>query len=235
MPNVRPHHQGCPHLSRHNVASSPEAGEGVVMPLDHMLDPAELEHNDGGDGNSTFLDSRIPPIDLAYNTPFAATPHAKNNAEEETESENNAGDTITRSGRISRLPEYLRDEFETANLGMDDDYHITLTKAERRYYEAMSTMEFGFACIDQDDGVEAAMVGAGIGGGFVNTNELHTHTFDEAMASPDRSLWLKAVEAEYRNMKDNGVFEPTQACDVPTRAKILTTTWVTKKKGKRPL
>jgi hypothetical protein len=51
------------------------------------------------------------------------------------------------------------------------------------------------------------------------------------MASPDRPLWLKAVELEYRNKKDNGVFKPTQACDFPTRAEILSTTWVMKTKA----
>jgi hypothetical protein len=151
-----------------------EAEEGVVMPLD----PAELHHSDGGDGNSTVLVSRIPPNDLAelakYNTPLAATPHAKeteseNNTEDtttrsgrisrlpcylrdelhakETESENNAEDTITRSGRISRLPEYLRDEFETANLGMDDDYQSHLPRLKD---DTMSR------CINWNSGFHAA-------------------------------------------------------------------------------
>jgi hypothetical protein len=45
-----------------------------------------------------------------------------------------------------------------------------------------------------------AMVGAGVGGGFVNTNELRTMTFDEAMKSSDKDEWLKAVQEEYKNM-----------------------------------
>jgi hypothetical protein len=89
--------------------------------------------------------------------------------------------------------------------------------------------EFGFSYVDHD-GVEMAMVGTGVGGGFVNTN-VHTMTFEQAMASPDKNEWLKAVDEEYENMEENGVFQVTQTCDVPQGAKILSTTWVLKKKA----
>jgi hypothetical protein len=132
----------------------------------------------------------------------------------------------TRSGRIIKLPSYLRDNYETSHVPVD--YNIALTLAEVRYYQAMS--EFGFSCVDHD-GVEMAMVGAGVGGGFINTNELRTLTFDQLMASPDKNEWLKAVHEEYENMKENGVFEVTQTCDIPKGAKVLSTTWVLKKKA----
>jgi hypothetical protein len=64
----------------------------------------------------------------------------------------------TRSGRAVKLPMYLRDDYETSHVSVD--YNIELTQAEERYYQAMS--EFGFSCIDHD-GVEMAMVGAGVG------------------------------------------------------------------------
>jgi hypothetical protein len=44
----------------------------------------------------------------------------------------------------------------------------------------MRSLEFGFPCVD---GVEIAMVGAGISGGFINTNELHTIKDEDAMSS----------------------------------------------------
>jgi hypothetical protein len=52
-----------------------------------------------------------------------------------------------------------------------------------------------------------AMVGAGVGGGFISTNELRTLTFDQT---------IKTVHEEYENMKENGV-----TCDVPKGAKVL--------------
>jgi hypothetical protein len=73
------------------------------------------------------------------------------------------------------------------------DYEIKLTAAEENYYQAMS--EFGFSSVDHD-GVEMAMVGAGVGGGFINTNEVHTIKFHDVMVSPDRDEWLKAVDEE---------------------------------------
>jgi len=36
---------------------------------------------------------------------------------------------------------------------------------------------------------EFAFVGAGIGGGFDDTNELHVMKFDEAMNTPDKPKW----------------------------------------------
>ena len=61
------------------------------------------------------------------------------------------------------------------------DYHVGLTNAENNYYTALEEakeLEFRtgkFAC-----------VGAGLGGGFVNTRELHVMKFNEAMASKDK-------------------------------------------------
>jgi hypothetical protein len=87
--------------------------------------------------------------------------------------------------------------------------------------------ECGFSCVDHDGG-EMAMVGAGVGGGFMNTNELHTLTFDQALASTEKDEWLKAVHEKYENMKDHGVFEVTQTWHVPKGAKVLSTPWVVK-------
>jgi hypothetical protein len=64
------------------------------------------------------------------------------------------------------------DDYEVSNTFQD--YKIELTEAERQYY---STMEMCAQHID----VEHSMVGAGIGGGFENTNELHVMSYDQAM------------------------------------------------------
>jgi hypothetical protein len=89
-------------------------------------------------------------------------------------------------------------------------------------------LEYGFPCVD---GVEIAMVGAGIGGGFANTNELHTVKHDGAMSSKEGALWIKPVEEEFSSMTDHGVFEVVEKSKVPINAKVLSTTWVMKKKA----
>jgi hypothetical protein len=64
----------------------------------------------------------------------------------------------------------------------------------------MMTMEYGLSCTYKNY-VEAAMGGAGVGDEFKNTNELHTMTFQEAMASKEPPLWAKAIEEEYTALK----------------------------------
>jgi hypothetical protein len=103
-----------------------------------------------------------------------------------------------------------------------------LTSAEEKYYAAMATMEFGFPSVD---GIESAMVGAGIGSGYVNTNELHTIKFEEDMVSKEKPLWVKAVEEEFSNMTDHGVFQAVEKSKLPVNAKVLSTTWVMRKKA----
>ena len=78
---------------------------------------------------------------------------------------------------------------------------------------------------------EIACVGAGIGGGFENTSELHVVKYEAAMNSPDAAKWTKAVEEEDQRMEENGVWSPVPKSEVPADAKILTSTWAMKKKS----
>ena len=78
---------------------------------------------------------------------------------------------------------------------------------------------------------ELALVGAGVGGGFENTQELHVMKYDEAMAGPDADKWKQAVEEEYQRMLDHNVWKPVPIEDVPKDAKILSSTWAMKKKS----
>lgn len=51
--------------------------------------------------------------------------------------------------------------------------------------------------------VEMVDVGAGLGSGFENTNELHVMKFKEAMATKDKPCWVKAVDKEHGRMEEN--------------------------------
>jgi hypothetical protein len=46
-----------------------------------------------------------------------------------------------------------------------------------------------------------ACVGAGIGGGFVNTNELHVMKYQQAMETEDKEQWTLAVKEEHARRK----------------------------------
>jgi hypothetical protein len=52
-----------------------------------------------------------------------------------------------------------------------------------------------------------ALIGAGIGGGFVNTEELQVMNYNEAIQS-EKDKWDYAVKEEHNRMTDNKVFQP---------------------------
>jgi hypothetical protein len=97
-------------------------------------------------------------------------------------------------------------------------YEIRLTPAEEKNYAAMKELgEFG-------------LIGAGIGGGFLNTSELHVMKFDEAMTKSDKPNWDKAVLEEHDRFTDHTAFEAINQDEVPKGTKIITSTWAMKKK-----
>ena len=53
----------------------------------------------------------------------------------------------------------------------------------------------------------------------------------EAMKGPAKKEWEQAVEQEYNQIVDHGVFEVISMEDVPEDAKILSSTWAMKKKA----
>ena len=71
---------------------------------------------------------------------------------------------------------------------------------------------------------EIAVVGAGLGGGFENTNEFKVLTFKKAMASPDKEKWLEAIKEEFDRMTKYKQFRPVSKNKVPPKAKVVTST-----------
>ncbi len=66
-------------------------------------------------------------------------------------------------------------------------------------------------------------VGAGVGGGFTNTNELHVMKYHEAPNGPDGKKWKAKVKRQHGRMVKSGVFDPSDA-------KVIDT-WAMKKKS----
>ena len=177
-------------------------------------------------------------------------------SEPEPEEENveTASDTIrTKRGRevrpVTRMNYTGRGNPMDAIITSTIDYEIKLTPAEEKFYDAMEkfgaeTKREEFSCVmidipntpvfDVSNGYvqgEYACVGAGIGGGFDNTSELHVMTYDEAMSKPDKAEWIKAVDKEHERMVTNKVFTPKYIKDIPAHATILSTKWAMKKKS----
>jgi hypothetical protein len=78
---------------------------------------------------------------------------------------------------------------------------------------------------------EIAYVGAGLGGGFEHTAELHVTNYEEAMKTVDANSWKVDVEEEHNRMVENEGRTPVPKSEVPVGAKVLTSTWAMKKKA----
>jgi hypothetical protein len=135
--------------------------------------------------------------------------------EEENEDKDEAIKT-TCSGRAVTKLTHLIEEYGASGY---DNYLIGSTEAEQQYYKIMCKSN------------EFAFVGAGLGGGFTNTSELHVMKYKEAMASSNCDKWQKAVDEEHEKMLKHNVWKPVLRKDVLEGAKILTSTWAMKKKA----
>ena len=95
----------------------------------------------------------------------------------------------TRSGRVVNPPARLIKTIQYAQVEelneQAEKYTIGLTSAENKYYKSMKELS------------KYTMIGAGLGGGFMNTNELHVMKYDQAMEQQDASKWQNAVDGEH--------------------------------------
>jgi hypothetical protein len=101
-------------------------------------------------------------------------------------------------------------------------YKIVLTAAEINYYATMK--ELG------EHPCEVALVGAGLGDGFANKQELHVMNYGQAMKSKDKMNWEGGVKEEHQRMVKHKVWEAIPCEDMQQGNKIPTSTWAMKKK-----
>jgi hypothetical protein len=103
------------------------------------------------------------------------------------------------------------------------------TKLERNYSSLLLDENEYEDCEEEDE--EFACVGAGLGGGFQSTKELHVMKYKQAMKTKDKDMWTEAVFEEHDRMVKRQVWRAELKKDVPKGAKILTSTWAMKKKA----
>ena len=134
----------------------------------------------------------------------------------------------TRSGRvIQQAPDWIR-AIET---GMAS---TAISAATSNYFASLAEIEedevLGFAMVENEY-VEYANVGAGVGGGFENTAELKPMKYDQAINRPEAEAWKAEIENEHDRMVKNKVFQEVQRKDLPPGAKPIDSTWACKKKS----
>ena len=79
--------------------------------------------------------------------------------------------------------------------------------------------------------IEYLGVGAGIDGGFENTEELKPMKYKKAISGPDGEAWKVEILSEYKRMVTNNIFEAVNSKDLPPGTKIIDSTWACKKKS----
>ena len=78
---------------------------------------------------------------------------------------------------------------------------------------------------------EVQLMGAALGGGFGNTEELHVMTYDEAMAK-DEPGWMKSVYKEHDRMtEEHHVWDAVPPSEVEPTATVIDSTWAMKQKS----
>ena len=158
-------------------------------------------------------------LDLAIEEPNEELDEIEEEAVNEAATSGHSNNAITRSGRLSAArPRF--DELSLANVWYKTNaiLHDEVARLQPQHDETERPHEL-------------TMVGAGVGGGFINTQELHVMKCDEAMQGPDADKWRRAVEEEYKNLVSHEVFKVVPNLEVPEEATVLSSTWAMKKKS----
>ena len=106
--------------------------------------------------------------------------------------------------------------------------------AEQNYYARMMELDEEEIDTEMDISttyIEYANVGAGVGGGYENTNELKPMTYAQAMKSADAEAWKKEIANEHNRMVASNVFTAVKMKDLPPNTKLIDSTWACKKKS----
>jgi NaMN:DMB phosphoribosyltransferase len=111
---------------------------------------------------------------------------------EETENEAAIEETENAPRRSERTSQPTQRLIEEATLHAAK-CEVALTQAEIKCHEATQQLPEGEFAPG-----EMACAGAGTGGGFVNTKELHVLKCDQATNGPDKEKWKQAVQEEHK-------------------------------------
>ena len=213
---------------------------GIIIDESDDSDDSSSESNNVNSNDNISIDANDESNDDSNEDDSSeSSDNDENNNDEESKVDDNENDDggwqttpkkhTTRSGRTVKTPDRLIDQMGTA-MGK------SFSNAESNYYGVLADND------DFDDNEAATMaitevckeiaaLGAGIGGRFENTQELHVMKFNEAMSKDGKPEWEKAVNEEHERYVKDEVFKPVKIKDVPKDTKVITTTWSMKKKS----
>jgi hypothetical protein len=220
------------------------------------IDPDEEVAQEDDDDDDEDVKDMPPLIPQNQSSGESDSDDEDDDSSDEEDDDEKIGQT-TRSGRNVNVPERYQEpglasmtleELDSIDYSAENvqaaiaavgiearDFEPTLSGPKVTYYKNMADIEaqsFSVNVFEDDEWVtEYAAVGAGIGGGFDDTNELCVMQYSEAVHGPDKKKWTKAVQEEHNRMLKFGVCEAVRRKDVPAATKIVTSTWAMKKKA----
>ena len=106
------------------------------------------------------------------------------------------------------------------------DADLAGTAAELHYFGAIAELDN-----EEIATFKLMLVGAGLGGGFVNTNELKVMNYKEAMKGKNKNDWIWEVADEKSRFDRFNTLTAIKKKDLPKGGKIMTSTWTTKQKA----
>ena len=193
----------------------PNSGEIMAEPI--VILPLMQSNDDAGgdDDDEDDIGEVTTPIEEAEDSSSEAR---EGGDDDESQTSNTSAQewqevvNYTKSGRVTKRPTSF--EPETGQWVSAAQLNMFALLAE----------------IDEDE-MEVAAVGAGIGGGFGNTTELKPMKFKEAINGPDGEAWRLEIENEHKRMLEMNVFEVTDRSALPPGVKPIDSTWACKKKS----
>ena len=189
-----------------------------------------MRENDDGmklDEWSEAQDEKPEPKEEKDGDSYAEYPAREIDAEAKDAAHTAMNDVVTtRSGREIRAPDRL-------TYVMEAHCNLTSTAIELRYQSEMAEIDHAevTAVRITRDNLEVTVVGAGVGGGFSNTNELKVMNYKEAMKSKRAAEWTDEVSNEKDRFDKYKAVSPVKRNKLPAGTKILTSTWAMKTKS----
>ena len=124
---------------------------------------------------------------------------------------------VRRSGRtVTQTTTYNPTTGKAAEISAMQNYYACLAELDNE--------EFATAIEVHNLHVEVESVGAGLGGGFTNTNELKVMKYREAVNGPDGESWKEEILNEHDRMLKNNVFKAVDRGNIPRGTKVIDST-----------
>jgi hypothetical protein len=135
---------------------------------------------------------------------------------------------VRRSGRtVRQTMTYDPESGKASTIGAD-------ISAIQNYYACLAELDNNELHMNievENFYLEIESVGAGLGGGFTNTNELKVMKYREAVNGPDGDSWKEEIINEHNRMLKNEVFEAVDKESLPPGTKPIDSTWACKLKS----